>query len=208
MYTLYYSPGACSMAVHAVLNEMNQPVTLVKAKSADGQKTSEFLQANPRGQVPTLVEDGFVMREGGAILVYLMDKHQSPLLPKSGKERAAALEWLMFANASLHPAYSKAFGSGSYEDKDVAAAVFKAAIEQINKLWKDIDGHLAKNKYLGGNQIGAADILVTVIANWGQAWGQKAVLGENVKRLIKEVIARPSYQKALKDEQVEYKAAA
>src|ERR1700722_18808355 len=110
MYKLYYSPGACSMAIHVMLNECNQPVTLEKIEISKGQgQTPEFLKINPRGQVPVLVDGDKVLREGAAILMYLADKHQSPLLPKSGKEHTDAVEWLMFCNASLHPAYGRTF---------------------------------------------------------------------------------------------------
>jgi hypothetical protein len=47
-----------------------------------------------------------------------------------------------------------------------------------------------------------------VIANWGGHYPQQPTLGPNVKRMLREIIARPSYTKALKLEQVEYKAAA
>src|SRR5580704_1768796 len=94
MYKLYYSPGACSMAVHVALNECNQPVTLEKINIRE-PRSPEFLKINPRGQVPVLMDDDLTIREGAAILIYLLEKHQSPLLPKSGKERAVALECLM-----------------------------------------------------------------------------------------------------------------
>ena len=114
MYQLYYSPGACSMAVHVILNELNQPVELHKISLQEGDnRKPEFLRINPRGQVPVLVDDGFVIREGAAQIIYLLEKHKSPLLPASGKERAAALEWLCYANASLHVASAAAtYGNG------------------------------------------------------------------------------------------------
>src|SRR5262249_40965590 len=97
MYKLYYSPGACSMAVHVLLNEIGAPLQLESASTKEGKNRSpEFLKINPRGQVPVLDMDGHIMREGGAILSYLCDKHNSPLLPREGIARADALEWLMF----------------------------------------------------------------------------------------------------------------
>ncbi len=86
--------------------------------------------------------------------------------------------------------------------------LFKAVLEQINKLWADVDAQLAKTPYVCGKEMTAADILLTVIANWGATFPAKVTMGGNVKRLITEVSQRPSYQKALKAEEVEYKAAA
>lgn len=209
MYTLYYMPGACSMAIHAVLNELKQPVKLEPANDASGNRTPAMLKANPRGAVPVLVDGDIVIREGAAIIAYLVEKHGSDLLAKSGKERAAALEWLMFANSTLHPAYGKVFGLMKTQlDEEAKTKLTTTYIEAINKLWAEVDGILGKQKYIAGDKITAGDILLTVIANWGQSFKPSVVLGSNVKRLVKEVSARPAFQKALKDETVEYKAAA
>ena len=211
MYKLYYLSGTCSMAVHVILNELGQEVTLEDVSVPAGQPRSpEFLKINPRGNVPVLADGDIIIREGGAIISYLLDKHNSPMLPKSGKERANALEWLMFANATMHPSYARAFFVlRNITDETVKAQAFKAALEQINKNWADIDAQLAKTKYLCGENISAADILITVIANWGiTTFPERAKIGDNVKRLIKEIIARPSYQKAIATEKVDYKAAA
>jgi glutathione S-transferase len=209
MYQLYYSPGACSMAAHVILNEIGAPMEAIKVDlhAGEGQKP-EFLKINPRGQVPVLVDNGKVIRECAAIMIYLMETNNSPLLPKTGEARTRALEWLMFANATLHPAYSRGFGLMRVDiDKAAKDTLTKITVEQINKLWKEVDETLEKSKYIAGDSITAADILLTVIANWsGNFTG--ITFGANVKRLLKEISARPSYQKALKDEQVEYKAAA
>lgn len=211
MYTLYYSQGACSMAPHVVLNELNVPFKLENANAPDTKtRSAEFLKINPRGAVPVLSDDGFIIREGAAILIYLLDKHKNPLLPASGKERGAALEWLCFANSTMHPAYSKAFSVGRVsDDKAIQDVLYKSAFEGINKLWADVDAHLAKSKYTSGDNATVADILLTVIANWNGYFPAGAItLGNNVKRLLKDISSRPAYQKALAAEQVEYKAAA
>jgi len=208
MYKLYYSPGACSMAVHVILNELNVPFELAKVSTKDGSmKTPEYLRLNPRGQVPVLVVDGKPMKEGAAIITWLLEEHKSPMLPKSGFARAKALEWLCWCNASLHVGYSKAFWLFKVQlDDNPKAVMQKSAFEQIQSMWDEAEARLAESKYLGGDSFGSADILMTVIANWNP--GHQFKLGPNVKRVIKEMIARPSYQKALKEEQVEYKAAA
>ena len=209
MYQLYYSPGACSMSVHVVLNELALPFELKRINLQEGEgQSAAFLMVNPRGQVPVLVDSSKAIREGGAIILYLLDEYKSILLPRSGMIRAAALEWLMFANATMHPAYSRAF----FIMKNVADPVardllLKIVIDQINKLWDDVDNVLGKSRYITGKDITAADIMLTVIANWGGYLPQQPVLGNNIRRMLREVIARPSFAKALKAEQVEYKAA-
>ena len=211
MYQLYYAPGACSMAPHVLLNELGVQFEAKKIDMMAGESQKpEFLKINPRGQVPVLVDDGQVIREGAAIMIYLMDKHNSSMLPKSGKERATALEWLCFGNATLHPAYGRLFFfKKNVTDKVVQEQLFKIGFEQINKLWAEVDAQLAKTPYICGKNITAADILITVIANWGSWFPENSIkFGSNVTRLIKEISSRPAYKKALATEQVEYKAAA
>ena len=56
---------------------------------AGGHKSEEILKLNPRGQVPTFVDDGIVVNESLAILLYLQDKYPQPtLLPASIEGRA------------------------------------------------------------------------------------------------------------------------
>ncbi|MEI6730461.1 MAG: glutathione binding-like protein, partial [Pseudomonadota bacterium] len=122
------------------------------------------------------------------------------------RARAEALEWLMFCNATLHPAYARAFGAMRNFTGEVQEKVAASAVEQINKLWQDVETHLENKTYLCGDKCTVGDILLSVIANWSKNV-KGIVIGENAKRLFAQVIARPSFQKALQSEQVEYKAA-
>ena len=209
MYKLYYSAGTCSMAVHVALIETGAAFALVNCSLKDGKnRTPEFLKMNPRGQVPVLQDGELAIREGGAILTYLLDKQQSPLLPAGPTaERARALEWLMWCNASLHPAYSRCFWlSRTVKDEAQKQALLAEAGKQVQALWDEAEARLAGNKYLAGDKVTIADILFTVIANW--TMGHPLTFGPNVKRLLKEISTRPAYQQALQAEGVEYKAAA
>lgn len=206
MYTLFYKPGACSMAVHVLLNELNQPFELKHFKTPDDQTNPELLALNSRGMVPTLKrEDGFHMAEGGAILVWLADEHKSSLLPRSGTGRAEALQWLMFANASLHPAYGRLFW---LKRQDIADGekqkLIQAATAAIQSLWDQVEEQLQNQDYISGSQPSVADILFTVIANWVGDIN----FGPNSKALFTRISERPAYAKALKAEEITYKAAA
>ena len=206
-YELYTKAGSCSMAVHAIMNELGLNPKIHIMEAGEGSlKSPEYLKINPRGNVPCLVEDGKAMIEGGAIITYLCDK-EGKLLPKSGVERAKALQWLMFCNATLHPSYGRTFWISSNLPKEQQDAALKAARSQIQQLWDYIEGELEKGgtTYLCGNEPTAADFLMTTIANWNPA---AYTFGAKTKALFKNISARPSYQKALTEEKIEYKAAA
>ena len=209
MYKLFYSPGACSMAVHVALNEVGAEYELVRAQIHGPDKDPELLKVNPRHQVPVLVDGDLIIREGAAQIIYLLDKHESPLLPQTGPARAKALEWLCFCNATLHPAHSLGFSVKRIsDDAKTQEAVGKFACAKMQRLWDDVEARLATSKYLAGDNVTIGDILMTVIANWTRNMPAPITLGANVKRVLKEIIARPAYQEALTSEQVEYKAAA
>lgn len=209
MYTLYYSPGACSMAVHVLLNELGQPVTLENTTISVGKNRSpEFLKLNPRGQIPVLVDGDNIIRECGAIMIYLCEKHGSPLLPTQGFERTAALEWLMFCNATLHPTYARGFFlMRNTTDEAIKEQLLNIVSMQINKLWDEVEARLSGINYLAGNELTAGDILLTVIANWSHRFSNIKI-GDQTKKLLQKVSNRPAYKKALELEQIEYKAAA
>ena len=106
---LYYSPGACSMASHIVLNEYGfdhqaEPVDLKEHKTKSGE---DFYKINSKGYIPALVMDnGKVLTEGVAILLYLAEK-KTPIA--SIEERAKLVEWLVFIATELHKGFSPLF---------------------------------------------------------------------------------------------------
>lgn len=203
-YTLYTSPGACSMAVHAIMNEIGAPFTLEIADIHKGQTASDaFKKINPRGQVPVLMVEGSPITEGAAQIAYLLDTHTNTLMPKNGLTRAKALEGLMFANATLHPAYSKLFWCKKNKWEDAQ----KSAFTNVQTLWNQVEETINKNggSYYCGSQITPADILLTVFANWMPT---DFTFGPKTKALFSAVSARPAFAKAMASESVSYKVAA
>lgn len=208
-YELYSKAGSCSMAIHAVMNELGlgPEVHLMEAGAGtNGLKSPEYLELNPRGNVPFLLEDGQGMIEGGAIITYLCDK-TGKLVPKEGRARARALQWLMFANATLHPAYSRTFWIGANVPEAAREESLKAARSQIQDLWNYVESQLEKDggPYVSGTEPTAGDFLIATIANWNPA---AYTFGPKTKALLKNISSRPSYQKALEAESIEYKAVA
>ena len=90
MMTLYFCPGACSLASHIGLEETGAPYELKPIILAKGQqRTQEYLKINPRGKVPALSLDGKILVENTAILTYLArrfpDKRLMPADPADPK---------------------------------------------------------------------------------------------------------------------------
>ena len=118
---LYYSPGACSLAPHIVLNELDAAYALEKVDLAT--KTTEtgndFKAINPKGYVPTLqIGKGEVLTEVSIILQYLADKAAAKdLLPKFGTmERYRAMEVLNVIASELHKGFGTLFNKAMPEE--------------------------------------------------------------------------------------------
>src|SRR5215468_1860083 len=66
------------------------------------QDKPDYRALQPFGQVPMLEEDGFVLFESGAIVLYIGDRSEA-LLPREPKARARATQWLIAALNSIEP---------------------------------------------------------------------------------------------------------
>jgi glutathione S-transferase len=107
MLTLYFAPGASSMAVHIALHEIGvpfegRPISLAKRET----QAPDFLALNPEGKVPTLLVDGRPLTEVAAILYFLAKRFpEAALLPRDDVEaEAQAISWMSFIASTLHPA--------------------------------------------------------------------------------------------------------
>ena len=69
------------------------------------QKQDWFLALNPNGRIPVIIDhdnDGFVVIESGAILIYLAEL-TGQLIPRDARERSVVMQWLMFQMGGLGP---------------------------------------------------------------------------------------------------------
>ena len=103
MLTLYFSPGACSMAAHIVLEESGEKYQSQQVQFADAEQRSEaYLKINPQGRVPALVlDDGEPLAENTAILPYLGKRFG--FWPTGPIAEARVLSLIGFLATSVHP---------------------------------------------------------------------------------------------------------
>lgn len=107
MLTLYFAPGASSMAPHIALHEIGVPFE-TKPISFKQKQTHDpaFLAVNPEGKVPTLLIDGRPLTEVAGILFYLARRYpEAGLLPRDDIEaEAQVVAWMSFIASTVHPA--------------------------------------------------------------------------------------------------------
>jgi glutathione S-transferase len=201
-YKLFYSPGACSLAVHAVLNAIDADYDLLLTK-IDGKQnqTEEYLKLNPLGQVPVLVEGENILKESAAIMMHLLDVAKHDLLPQAGAERIKAIQWLLFFNSTMHQSYSAYFLlSKNLPTSEEAKALIT---RRINKLWRYVESEL-KTDFLAGDKPTAGDLLMAVIANWLP----HITINEKAKATCVRVSQLPYFARALEEERIKYRVIA
>src|ERR1700727_4115241 len=86
--TLYFAPGASSMAPHIALNEIGAPFEAVPMSfHQNDTRSADFLAVNPEGKVPTLLIDGRALTEVAGILYYLARRYpDAGLMPQGDPE--------------------------------------------------------------------------------------------------------------------------
>lgn len=163
---LYFSRGACSLAVRIVLNELHIPCEYeaVNLRTKQTESGEDFYKINPKGAVPALqLDDKSVLTENAAIQQYLADfKKADQLLPPVGHmQRYHVIEWLNFVATDLHKGFGPFFNSAIPDA--VKDEVFRPTL--INKL-KFVEQQLSKNKFLAGDHFTLPDAYLCVILNW------------------------------------------
>jgi len=202
---LYYSPGACSFAPHVALIEIGLPFELIKFSTMDRENYSEdYLAVNPKGHIPALSIDGFVLTENPAILTFLGRRFpEAKLYPgNASKEEARCLEWIAWNSNTAHVAFAQILRPERFvhSESDYPVVIESGRSNYTNCL-STIDNHLKENTYALGETFSLVDPFWLVLFRWGlkQGFDMKNQY-KHFTRYIKNLENRPSIQKALKSE--------
>jgi glutathione S-transferase len=201
--TLYYSPGACSLAPHIVLEELGIAYEPVRISTAEGQQRSpEYLKINPRGRVPALVVDGRVLVENVAILSYLGGGFAAKgLWPERTWDQAQAISLMAWLADTVHPAFAHIFRPERYVQGEACIDVVKAAGRKtFGECLAEIDRLVAGKRWALGNRFTVVDAYLLVFYRWGNrnAFPMKDLA--HFTALAGRVLARPAVKKVMADE--------
>ncbi|WP_298970176.1 glutathione transferase GstA [uncultured Roseobacter sp.] len=195
---LYYKPGACSLASHIILNELQIPFDLDKTDT-DTNKTEagdDFLKISPNSYVPALITDeGDIITENPAVLQYLAD--QSPdagLAPPNGTlARTRLQETLNFISSELHKSFSPFF-TGRELDSDARKRVEAG----VGRRAAHIEQRLADGRpFLLGDTFTVADAYAFVVLNWAGFVGLSLDAHPKTQAYVARIAARPASIKAM-----------
>jgi glutathione S-transferase len=175
---LYFAPGACSFVPHCLLQLSGAAYEPQMVKLHKGEQNGdEYKAINPRGQVPVLVDDGHVVTQILAIILYLDQKFpEAQFLPTEALARAKAIETLAWMNNTVHPTFTHVFMPQKYSDQPEVQAALKVFNTQTYKsLLSELENMVQRNlqhaEWLTGARIGPVDIYALTLTRWGSIAG-------------------------------------
>ena len=208
MYTLYYSPGACSMASHILLEECGGAYeTKLIALAKGEQRSEEYRKINPHGKVPALAVDGRIITQNVAILPYIAgqfpDAGLLPPDPAALADSVAVAGWLA---STVHVAFALILHpERPAGGADIGEAALKAISDNARKTYwacvEEIDGRLAGKQWMMGDQYSFLDPYALVFYGWGRRVEMPMADLKNFTAFKDRMMERPAVRKVLEKEQ-------
>jgi len=162
MIDLYTAPTPNGWKASVALEELALPyeVHVINLLAGD-QKQPEYVQLNPNGRIPTIVDrdaGNFPIFESGAILIYLAEK-TGRLMPGDPKGRSLVIQWLMFQMGGIGPMMGQANVFYRYFPEKIQPAIDRYQNE-CRRLFEVLNERLADRQWL------ADEYSIADIANW------------------------------------------
>jgi len=198
-----YSPGACSIGIHVLLEEIGKPYETQLVNLREGaQYKPEFTAVNPKSKVPTLVrDDGSVLTEYPAIAYWLARTNtDKKLLPDDLEAQTRALEALDYCVATIHmQGFARLFRAGNFTPNPAdEEKVKERGTELIERGFSLMDKALQNKDYVSG----AYSVADTALF-YTEFWGAKRLnmkLPPNCEAHLTRMLARPAVQRVMQQE--------
>lgn len=211
MPTLYYIPGSAALAAHAAFEEAGAPVELVRVQRENGVTVSpaNYLELNPHGRVPALVDGDLRLYESAAIVLHVGDRYpQSAVIPAAGTdERSLFYRWLVHLTNTVQPQFVAMFGPGRMvgdsADEALQAKVKAGARSVLDSQFDWLDAELAGKQYLLGDTFSGADLYLFMLTRWSRNLDRKGWDRPNLGAHYRRLAERPSVARTLQAEGIE-----
>jgi len=208
---LYFSPGACSFVPHTLLEITGAPFEPVMVKLHKGEQNEAAYHAiNPRGQVPVLVDDGQVITQIVAIVLYLDQKFPAAgFLPTEGVARAKVIETLAWMNNTVHPTFTHIFMPHKYSDQPEVQAqlktyntgLYRGLLAELQALV--VAAQSAGQPWLSGAHFGPLDAYSLTLTRWGSLAGIDPQGYPVLWAFVNQVAAQPAVARVIERERLQ-----
>ena len=199
----FYAPGACSIGIHVLLEEIGKPYEAVRLDIRAGETSKPpFIDINPKGKVPTLQrDDGMVITEYPVVAHYLAKTNpEANLLPKTEDAELIAAEAMDYCVATIHmQGFSRLFRPANFSPNEADHEAVKArGRELVEKGFGIMNKELEGKQWVTGEYSIADSALFYV-----EYWGGKRLhmqLPPNLAAHLERMLARPATQRMLQQE--------
>ena len=202
MLTLYYAPGACSMAPHIVLEESGEKYEPHRMDLSKGeQRSEEYLKINPQGRVPALgLGNGEALSENTAILPYLGKRFG--LWPSDPIAEAKALSRIGFFAATVHVAHAHVGRPERYaSDPALYPNIQEMGRKTFHGYLMQIDGMLANRQWFF-DKYSVVDPYAFIFYVWGLRRELPVAELKNYTAFKDRMLDRPAVRRVLEDEKI------
>ena len=167
-----------------------------------GGAAGEFAAANPRAEVPTLIDGEVKVFDSTIILEYIEDKWPAPpLLPAAPAERARVRMLEEVMDTHYEPinwglgevrAFQRATG-------ELAQEIERRAAEQTRGFFAWLETQLGDRDWFNGAAFGWGDLAVAPYLNGSRGHGHRPPAGGRLAAWLERVNQRPSVAATAKD---------
>jgi glutathione S-transferase len=177
------------------LEEMQLPFELVGIDHPNHDlETEAFRAKNPFLQLPVIDDEGVVLSESGAILIYLAKK-TGKLIPKDLAGEAQVLRWSFAALSSVEiPLLALQFTG--WVDKSESSPAKKGFTEFAQRHLGNLDRWLTGREFVAVDQFTVADILMTHVIGV-EAHAALVAQYEHVHAYVERCRARPAWHRVI-----------
>jgi glutathione S-transferase len=180
--------------IRLLLTQLGMPFERVEYDIDRGAtRTPDFLRLNPNGRIPVLeFDDGRVLAESDAILVYLADG--TPYLPQDRFERALVLQWMFFEQYSHEPniatlRYWLTHDLLNYERRAMVEGKRRWGYAALDVM----EQHLARHRYFVGERYSVADIALYAYTHVAAQGGFDLARYVAIRRWFDRVAGEPRH---------------
>jgi glutathione S-transferase len=197
---LMYSPGACSLGIHVLLEEIGKPYEAEAVNLRQPVAERPLTAINPKSKVPTLIrDDGSVLTEYPAIAFWLASSNpEKHLLPSDLEGQTRTLEALDYCVATVHmQGFARLFGAGRAATPAEADAMKTQGRDIATRGFARMSKTLEDRDWVSG-AFSIADSALFYVSTWAKTF--EIELPANIAAHLARMKARPAVAATLKAE--------
>lgn len=197
MLKVYYAPFARSLRILWTLEELNAPYEPVRVRFPPKVAQPDYLNINPLGQIPTLIDGDTRLFESVGACEYINETHGGDLAITAGQPgRADYLQWLWFGEATLMPQLANMVRHSFGPDEGKSAVSLGEAKAELLERLTVVETRLEDHQYLAGDRFTLADVSVAYALNLGGLLRVADDYPPNITAYFERMKARPAFQAA------------